>query len=101
MSSHKSQQQSDQDFEVSLQRVMRNWSKDKVPPTNARHKILMAAAIERTRKPSPPAVVLKWLAEVIASEQPTNIAQDRFYTFLPQYIMPVFQAEFAIFRQVL
>ena len=100
MSSHKKRQLSDQEFDASLQRVMRNWSKDKEPPTNVRHKILMAAAIERARKPSPSKVFLDWLSDMVLMEETTYIGQDKLYTFLPHYIVPVFQAEFAIFRQV-
>lgn len=101
MNSHSQRQQSDQDFDTSLRRVMKNWSKNKKPPTNVRHKILMAAAIERARKPGVREIARDWLADMILSEQPTDTARDRLYTFLPQYIMPVFQAEFAIFRQVI
>ena len=101
MSSHENRQLSDQDFDASLHRVMHNWSKDKLPPTNARHKILMAAAIERARKPRPSKIVLDWLTDMVLSEQSVYVGQDNLYTFLPQYIIPVFQAEFAIFRTVI
>ena len=101
MSSHKQWQQSDQEFDTSLRRVMKNWSKNEKPPTNVRHKILMAAAIERARKPSAREIAWDWLADIILAEQPENIAQDRLYTFFPQYVVPVFQAEFGIFRQVI
>jgi hypothetical protein len=101
MSSHKQWEQSDQDFDLSLQRVMKNWSKNKKPPTNVRHKILMAAAIERSRKPSRYEIAMDWLADLVLAEEPAYIAQDRLYTFFPQYVVPVFQAEFATFRQVI
>ncbi|MBN2501071.1 MAG: hypothetical protein JXB38_09865 [Anaerolineales bacterium] len=100
MSSHERRPLTDQEFDASLKRVMRNWSKDKVPPTNVRHKILMAAAIERSRKPSPLKVFLDWLADMVLSDQSVYVAQDKLYAYLPHYIVPVFQAEFAIFRQV-
>jgi hypothetical protein len=106
MNSHDIWTQTDEEFDASMHRVVQNWAKTKEPSQDIRQQLILAAAAERVRhfkRPSVREMAIYWFIELLWNQKPGEgvfLDYDRTPVF-PRFIVPVFEAEFGILRQVI